>query len=245
MEQRFKGRTYDWMNVRADGRGYLPDPRDPSATPPNELYIVARDGGTPKQLTHLGVDTREPAWREDSGALALIADSHQRDEYSYERADLWVVTVVGEIRRLTDDGFEYDSPAWSPDGKSLVFRRRQGLSQVIQSKQRHGAAVDLYRMPAAGGAMVNLTPDWDLIPDPPEHTPDGRFVYFAAAVGGDTQLFRMPAAGGQPEQVTHGERNLGGFSFSGISTAWHTAPHRRRIRRRLLRRVSMAPAKCG
>jgi dipeptidyl aminopeptidase/acylaminoacyl peptidase len=214
LEQRFKGRTYDWMNVRADGRGYLPDPRDPSATPPNELYIVARDGGTPRQVTHLGVDAREPAWREDSGALALVADSHQRDEYSYERADLWVVTVDGEIRRLTDDGFEYDSPAWSPDGKSLVMRRRQGLSQVIQSKQHHGAAVDLYRMPAAGGAMVNLTPDWDLIPDPPQYSPDGKFVYFAAAVGGDTQLFRMPAPGGQPEQVTHGERNLGGFSFS-------------------------------
>ncbi len=41
LDQRFKGRIYDWMNVRADGRGYLPDPRDPAATPPNELYIVA------------------------------------------------------------------------------------------------------------------------------------------------------------------------------------------------------------
>ena len=214
LEQRFKGRMYDWMNVRADGRGYLPDPRDPAATPPNELYIVARDGGAPRQVTRLGVDVREAGWRPDSGALALIADSHQRDEYSYERADLWVATVDGEIRRLTDDGFEYDSPAWSPDGKSLVFRRRQGLSQVIQSKQAHGAAVDIYRMPATGGTMVNLTPDWDLIPDAPVYTPDGSFLYFGAAVGGDTQLFRIPAAGGQPQQLTRGERNLGGFSFS-------------------------------
>jgi dipeptidyl aminopeptidase/acylaminoacyl peptidase len=214
LEQRFRGRMYDWMNIRADGRGYQPDPRDPVATPPNELYIVARDGGTPRQITHLGVDVRELVWRPDSGALALIADSHQRDEYSYERSDLWVATVDGRIRRLTDDGFEYDSPAWSPDGQALIFRRRQGLSQVIQSKQTHGAAVDLYRMPASGGAMVNLTPDWDLIPDAPACTPDGRFVYFAAATGGDTHLFRMPASGGQPNQVTHGDRNLSGFSFS-------------------------------
>jgi dipeptidyl aminopeptidase/acylaminoacyl peptidase len=214
LEQRFEGRIYDWMNVRADGRGYLPDPRDPAATPPNELYIVSRDGGTPRQVTHLGVDVREFAWRGDAGALALVADSHQRDEYSYERADLWIATPEGETRRLTDDGFEYDSPAWSADGKSLVFRRRQGLSQVIASKQNHGAAVDLYRMPAAGGDMVNLTPEWELIPDPPVSSPDGRFVYFAAAVGGDTQMFRLPAAGGRPEQLTHGERNLGGFSFT-------------------------------
>src|ERR1700730_1068235 len=85
LEQRFKGRAYDWMNLRFDGRGYLPDPRDPSATPPLELYIVARDGGTPRQLTHVGVDVTAAVWRPDSEALAIEADSHQRDEYSYER----------------------------------------------------------------------------------------------------------------------------------------------------------------
>ena len=140
LEQRFKGRIYDWMNVRADGRGFLPDPRDPAATPPAELYVVARDGGTARQLTHLGVDVREPAWRPDSAALALVADSHARDEYSYERADLWTVSLDGEIHRLTDDGFEYDSPAWSPDGATLVFRRRQSLSQIIanQAEARRG-----------------------------------------------------------------------------------------------------------
>ena len=39
LEQRFKGRIYDWMNVRADGRGYLPDPRDPAPPrPPNSTW---------------------------------------------------------------------------------------------------------------------------------------------------------------------------------------------------------------
>lgn len=214
LSQRFKGRIYDWMNIRFDGRGYLPDPRDPSATPPSELYVVAREGGTPKQLTHLGVDVVAAAWRPDSSALALTADSHQRDEYSYERADLWTVDLAGEIRRLTDDGYEYDSPAWSPDGRSLVFRRRQGLNQVIQSKQNHGAAVDLYRMPVEGGRMTNLTADWDLIPDAPGWGANSEFVYFAGAEGGDTQLFRLAAAGGRVERITKGDRSLGGFSFS-------------------------------
>ena len=214
LEQRFKGRIYDWMNIKGDGRGFLPDPRDAEATPPNELYVVARDGGAARQLTHLGVDAREPVWRPDSAALALVADTHQRDEYSYERADLFVVDLEGQIHRLTDDGFEYDSPAWSPDSRTLVFRRRQSLSQIIAAKQKHGAAVDIYRMPAAGGDMTNLTAEWDLIPDSPSFSPDGRFIYFAAAEGGDTQLHRMPAAGRNVEQVTHGARSLGGFTFS-------------------------------
>jgi dipeptidyl aminopeptidase/acylaminoacyl peptidase len=214
LDQRFKGRIYDWMNVRADGRGYLPDPRDPAATPPNELYVVSRDGGVARQLTHLGVDAREAAWRPDSTALALVADSHQRDEYSYERADLWTVDLDAQAHRLTNDGFEYDLPAWSPDGKWLVCRRRQSLSQIIEARQKHGAAVDLYRMPAAGGPMTNLTADWDLIPDAPLFNPDGSFIYFAAAVGGDTQMHRIPSAGGKVEQLTRGSRNLGGFTFS-------------------------------
>ena len=69
--------------------------------------MVAREGGAAKQFTHLNVDVTAAAWRPDSGALALIADSHQRDEYSYERTDLWIVDFEGQIRRLTDDGFEY------------------------------------------------------------------------------------------------------------------------------------------
>ena len=224
MEQRFKGRMYDWMNMRFDGRGYLPDPRDPAATPPSELYVVAREGGAPKQLTKLGVDVVSAAWRPDSGALALIADSHQRDEYNYERADLWTVDLQGQVHRLTDDGYEYDSPAWSPDGRSLVFRRRQGLNLVIQARQNHGAAVDVYRMPAEGGSMTNLTAEWDMIPDAPTWSPGGERIYFAAAVGGDTHLFRMPSAGGRVERLTQGERTLNGFSFShGLDHMAYTA----------------------
>ncbi|MBZ5728776.1 MAG: S9 family peptidase [Acidobacteriia bacterium] len=214
LEQRFKGRIYDWMNVRFDGRGYLPDPRDPAATPPAELYVVARDGGTPRQVTHLGVDVLSAVWRPDSAALALAADSHQRDEYSYERSDLWVVDLEGQIRRLTDDGYEYDSPAWEPDGRSLAFRRRPGLNQVIRARQNHGGAVDLYRIAAEGGQPTNLTPEWDLIPDAPAWSPDGQFIYFGGAVGGDTNLFRVPAAGGAVARITTGERALSGFSFS-------------------------------
>ena len=44
IQERFKGRIFDWMQYRADGRGYQPDPRDPIASPARELYVVARDG---------------------------------------------------------------------------------------------------------------------------------------------------------------------------------------------------------
>jgi dipeptidyl aminopeptidase/acylaminoacyl peptidase len=67
-------------------------------------------------------------------------------------------------------------------------------------------------MPVAGGAMKNLTPEFDLIPDAPRW--QGDSIWFASAVGGDTHLFRMPQNGGNPVQITKGDRALGGFSFS-------------------------------
>ena len=79
-DDRFTGRTYDWMNARFDGRGYLADPRDPHATPPQELFVVARDGGTPRQLTTQGVTCRRrrgaptagrwSSWRTSSSATS-------------------------------------------------------------------------------------------------------------------------------------------------------------------------------
>ena len=214
LAERFRGRAYDWMNYRFDGRGYLSDPRDPQATPPQELHLVPRAGGTARQLTLLGVNVLDAVWRPDGRALALVADSHQRDEYTYERADLWVVDLEGAIQRLTDDGFNHDEPAWSPDGRWIVFRRRMGLNQVIAAGQDRGAPVDLFRMPAGGGPMENLTANWDLLPGAPVVSPNGRLVYFSAGVRGATHLFRVPLEGGPVEQVTRGERRLSGLTFS-------------------------------
>jgi len=216
LNERFKGRIYDWMDYRFDGRGYLPDPRDPAATPPEELYLVPRSGGTPKQLTRLGVNVQTAAWRPDSGALIIEANAQQRDEYQYERSDLWVITLDGNIKRLTDDGYNYSSPAWSPDGRSLVFTRAQSLSQVIAAKQNHGSPVDVYRLAAEGGKPENLTANWDLLPGAPAWGADGRYVYFSGGSGGNTHLFRVPATGGAVEQVTRGDRTLHGFSFSAV-----------------------------
>jgi dipeptidyl aminopeptidase/acylaminoacyl peptidase len=178
------------------------------------LHVVPRSGGEGRQITHLGVNVQDATWRPDSRSLVVVANAHQRDEYTYERADLWIVDLDGSIRRLTDDGFNHTAPAWSPDGRWLVFRRQMGLSAVIASGQRHGAPVDLFRMPAAGGPLENLTADWDLIPGRPEVSPDGRYVYFDAEVSGAEHLFRVPLAGGPVAQVTRGRRSLSGFTVA-------------------------------
>jgi dipeptidyl aminopeptidase/acylaminoacyl peptidase len=214
IEERFDGRMYDWMNYRFDRRGYLPDPRDPNATPARELHIVSRQGGTAQKLTDLNLDVDDPVWRPDGGALVFTADPCQRDEYTYERADVWTVDLSGQTMRLTDDGYHYADPGWSPDGKFIVVRGYEGLDRVIERKQDHGAPIDLFVIAATGGTPRNITGVWDLMPGAPQWSRDGEHIYFTAEVGGDIHLFRVPADGGRVEQVTQGARRLRGLSFS-------------------------------
>ena len=211
---RFDGRTYDWMNYRFDRRGYLSDPRDPAATPPREIYVLPVAGGEPRRVTELGVDAEGLAWSPDGRRLAFTADAHQRDEHSYERSDLWTVDLDGTVTRLTDDEYSYSSPAWSADGGQIVARGNEGLDVIIREGRDRGAASDLFAFEAAGGGRTNLTAEWDLIPGGPTPSADGGHIYFSAGIGGNTHLFRVPAHGGAVEQVTHGDRRLGGFSFS-------------------------------
>lgn len=222
LAERFKGKIYDWMNARFDQRGYLADPRDSLATPAAELYVVPRSGGAPRVLTHLGVDVQDVAWSPDSRSIAFVANLHQRDEYTYERSDLFVADLDGKVKRYTDDGYDHSAPAWSADGRSLVVRREQGLSAVIAARLTHGAPIDLYRVPVDAALndtarWQNLTATWDLIPGRPEVV--ATTVFFDAEVGGDRHLFRVSIDGSGLAQVTTGARRLSGFSTSSTASA--------------------------
>ena len=231
IEERFKGRAFDWMNYRFDGRGYLPDQRDVAATPSREIYVVPREGGTARRITSMGVDVQEFAWRPDSQAIGFIANAMQRDEYIYDRADLWIVWLDSSIspRRVTDDGYDHDSVVWSADGAALYFRRQMGLDQVIASKQQHGAPVDIYKAAVesqisprdssgrpmwAPVRLENLTANWDYLPGRPMVGGEGRTVFFSSGISGNDHLFSVPAAGGAVQQVSRGNRQLGSFSAS-------------------------------
>ena len=226
-QERFKGRIYDWMNYRYDGKGYLPDPRDASATPPSELFVAPIEGGDAKQITHFGVDVLTPAWRADGHMLAFIANTHQRDEHSYERADLWTVTLDGQTKRLTaDDGYNHRAPAWSPDGKYLAVLREEGLDRVLQSHAAQGSPLDLYLVSASTGALTNLTKDWDDLPGAPKWSRDGRSIFFHSGVKGTAHLFRASFVGGaasgqaKVEQITQGDRVIGDATIVGDHVAY-------------------------
>jgi dipeptidyl aminopeptidase/acylaminoacyl peptidase len=174
---------------------------------------TAAGGGARRVLVDLDLRPAGLAWRPDSRGLVFIADPDWRDELKYESPDLWTVTLDGKVTRLTDDGFVYSDAQFSPDGKYLSFVRDPGTDLIIQRKLDHGGPSDLYVRPVAGGDPINLTASWDLEPGPTRWSPDSRFIYFAAGIGGESHLFRVSVPGGRVAQVTQGPRRINSVTF--------------------------------
>lgn len=215
-DERFRGVQFDWLNFQRDGAAFpVPDPRDPVANPPSEIFLQPVAGGEAQPLTQMGLQPGSVSWRPDGSALLFTADPDYRNELTYARTDLYEVdTETGAVSRLTpDDGMVNRSPQYSPDGRSIAFLRSLGTDRIIREKLNHGGPTDLYIMPSGGGEMVNLTGSWDLRPGTPMWSPDGQWIYFTAQTRGATHLFRVSPAAGEVEQVTHGERRVTGLSI--------------------------------
>ena len=213
-QERFKGVTFDWKDFQRDGAAF-PAP-NPVAQPALHLVLQTAAGDTAAR-TLVDADMR-PAnitWHPDGRLLAFTADADFRNELKYDRPDLWTVTTDGKVTRLTNDGAVHSDVDFSPDGTHLSYVRGFGTDMIISQKLNHGGPRDLYirRVDGTGGP-VNLTAAWHLEPTNARWSPDSRFIYFTAEIGGEVHLFRIaPSAGAKVEQVTKGARRLGNVTF--------------------------------
>ncbi len=212
-EERFKGVTFDWKDFQRDGQPFpAPNLR---ARPAAELAIQPVAGGAAKTLVDTDIRPTNLAWHPQGTMLAFTADPDWRNELKYESPDLYIVTTDGKVTRVTDDGYVYGDTGFSPDGRYLSYTRSFGTDMIIQQKLNHGGPRDLYIRPTAGGEPINLTAAWDLEPGDTHWSPDGRFLYCTAGIGGESHLFRVAASAtpGTVEQVTKGERRLGALTI--------------------------------
>ena len=159
----------------------------------SELMWVSRDGRAVPLDSTWKADFQYPALSPDGKSLAVSVVG--------ATTQLWIRRADGTRQQLTQKGTVNWRPAWTPDGRSVVF-----------SSNRRGPdrpnAYALYEQPADGSGPARL-----LVADDRysiwegEPSPDGRWLAFrwdansvsriwARRVEGDTALVGLPAAPG-------------------------------------------------
>ena len=215
--KRFDGRVITAMRYKRDGvLTLLPDP---SIRKKSQLFVVAATGGEPTQLTDPPFDVGGGgfrgggvAWSADGNTIYVTGNPEQDDEYNDESTgQIYAVPRAGgEARALTKNPGSESSPAISPDGKWMAYSYSES-----RGTQPEIMVVALGADGAFAGQPRNLTADWDLIPGSPEWTPDGRSLRWDAGISGNDHLFEVSARGGPVRQVTTGNRQVRGVSWSG------------------------------
>jgi len=181
-----------------------------------ELMLLDLATGAVTALTSGGAVNVEPRWSPDGTRLAWVSTAgtghfllHTAQLRDGRLAE--IRTVVADrksaVPRYYYSPFDHAiNPAWTPDGKSIVF--------VSNREIAHGTG-DIVRISADGAGPPELVrseeTNWQARPDV---SPDGTRLVYASYLGGQWhQLWLLPPSGGYPIPLTYGE-------FDNVGPRW-------------------------
>lgn len=162
------------------------------------LWVMATDGGEAHPLSpeNFPLSCTRTAWSPNGTTVAFRAG---RDENA---GGIWLISSDGSnLRRLTDEEkFDDMYPAWSPDGKWLVFSRGPITQEYTN---------DLWQVTLDGWQrqLTRGKDKWDVTNSV---APDGRRIAFASSRGNsdphDLNVWIMTIQGGKaaPRPFTFG-----------------------------------------
>jgi Tol biopolymer transport system component/DNA-binding winged helix-turn-helix (wHTH) protein len=136
------------------------------------IWNIPALGGVPKRLTDFG---SRPAWSPD-GAFIAFQSAALTDLGSYGRnamppSTIWIVPAkggpAGQLTQQGDPPGGHGAPAWSPDGKRILFSADDFLSSSIWSISSQGGGLRQI-LPAVNAAEAI-------------YSPDGKYIYYTGS----------------------------------------------------------------
>jgi serine/threonine protein kinase len=168
----------------------------------SDAIYYLRGKGSTKQLSKISV-TRVPAAPEvladglQCGGFFTLSADQSRLAYTRENhsSNLWRVELplVGtytkpEISRITSGTSYHGAPAFSADGRSIVFTLGPNPDET-----------NIFKMPVPGGEPVQLTFFEHAMTVSPAWSPDGGHVAFIGDQDGTPRVWTINADGGPPQ----------------------------------------------
>lgn len=148
-----------------------------------------------KNLTHHPAGDFRPSFSPDGRRLAFSSDRDLPVKAlspitRLRSSDIYVLDLANEhLERLTDAPGWDGSPAWSDDGKSIVFYSQRGLNPTFRDPEAR-----IWIMNADGSNQRVLTPNESLAISP-ECLPDGRILYSRKTKEGQWQIVSVDRNG--------------------------------------------------
>jgi len=209
--------TFDVVSVMPDGSGatqlttsagnhlcaaYSPDGKQIAYCADGsgvfEIWTMAADGSKQTQVTHLNGRVLFPDISPDNKLIAFAGVVG-----TDANTDIYVVdSITGkDLVALTSckgkaEGCANDYPAWSPDGKHIVFVHQDDYVGEKPVNEQ------IWLMDADGSNQHALTTGSDPKDQLPSWSPDGKFIVYASGVGDNEGIWVMAADGSAPVQLT-------------------------------------------
>ncbi|GAA3851711.1 S9 family peptidase [Saccharothrix violaceirubra] len=177
---------------------------------------------TPDNARRLG---ESPAVSPDGAWVAFVEQVDVSPAYG-ARQRLVVAAADGSSRRIVAESpeFSFGSPAFLPDGRSLVALR------IFESSADEPWHHHLIRIDLESGASTDLAPDFGEEPEHPVVSPTGDAVYFTGSRLGHQPIWRVDLASGEVVRLTasgsYTDVAVGpdGATVYALRSAWDATP---------------------
>lgn len=163
------------------------------------IFVVAADGGTPRQLTSGDFDHGAPVWNPDGGSVLFSGLRREDAVYHWQESEIYRVDLsTRAVEQITTRRGPDRRPVPSPNGRYIAYigYDTTGMDYIESA---------LYVMDADGSNPRALTAQMDRTPGAVFWSPDSRGVYFNIRADGYENVFHATLSG-EIRQVTSGKQ---------------------------------------